>query len=97
MNKKVKAVLAEAERMLDREMNEEKEEVMNNGQTKPGYNEQISTENLFITHYSMSCRLNDWGTFINHLDTVKLRYGVQARRWWRTPAMAARRTTSIWI
>ncbi len=97
LNKKVKAVLAEAERVLDREMNEEKEEVMNNGQTKPGYNEQISTENLFITHYSMSWRLNDWGTFINHLDTVKLRYGVQARRWWRTPAMAARRTTSIWI
>ena len=153
LDKKVKAVLAEAERVLDMEMNEEKEEVMtseemaersadilremdergisdkklrkavaqagteaavkmkeyedkldilgernsysktdpdasfmrmkedamNNGQTKPGYNVQISTENQFITHYSMSWMSNDWGTFINHLDTFKRRYGVQSK------------------
>ena len=153
LDKKVKAVLAEAERVLDREMNEEKEEVMtseemaersadilremdergisdkklrkavaqagteapakmkeyedkldilgernsysktdpdasfmrmkedamNNGQTKPGYNVQISTENQFITHYSMSWRSTDWGTFIHHLDTFKQRYGVQSK------------------
>lgn len=48
---------------------------MNNGQTKPGYNIQISTENQFITHYSTSWRPTDWGTFINHMDTFKERYG----------------------
>lgn len=38
-----------------------KEDAMNNGQTKPGYNVQISTENQFITHYTMSWRPTDWG------------------------------------
>ena len=52
-----------------------KEDAMNNGQTKPGYNIQISTENQFITHYSTSWRPTDWGTFINHMDTFKERYG----------------------
>ena len=52
-----------------------KEDAMNNGQTKPGYNVQISTENQFITHYTMSWRPTDWGTFINHMDTFKKRYG----------------------
>ncbi len=56
-----------------------KEDAMNNGQTKPGYNVQISTENQFITHYSMSWRPTDWGTFIHHLDTFKRRYGVQSK------------------
>ena len=55
-----------------------KEDAMNNGQTKPGYNVQISTENQFITHYSMSWRPTDWGTFIHHLDTFKSRYGRQS-------------------
>jgi len=52
-----------------------KEDAMNNGQTKPGYNIQISTENQFITHYSTSWRPTDWGTFINHMDTFNARYG----------------------
>ncbi len=52
-----------------------KEDAMNNGQTKPGYNIQISTENQFITHYSTSWRANDWGTFINHMDSFEERYG----------------------
>ena len=52
-----------------------KEDAMNNGQTKPGYNVQISTENQFITHYTMSWRPTDWGTFINHMDTFVQRYG----------------------
>ena len=56
-----------------------KEDAMNNGQTKPGYNVQISTENQFITHYSMSWRPADWGTFIPHLDTFKARFGRQSR------------------
>ena len=52
-----------------------KEDAMNNGQTKPGYNVQISTERQFITHYTMSWRPTDWGTFINHMDTFERRYG----------------------
>ena len=52
-----------------------KEDAMNNGQTKPGYNIQISTENQFITHYSTSWRPTDWGTFINHMDSFNERYG----------------------
>ena len=56
-----------------------KEDAMNNGQTKPGYNVQISTENQFITHFSMSWQSNDWGSFIPHLDTFKRRFGRQSR------------------
>ena len=56
-----------------------KEDAMNNGQTKPGYNVQISTENQFITHYSTSWRPGDWGTFIPHLDTFRARFGRQSR------------------
>ena len=55
------------------------EDAMNNGQTKPGYNVQISTENQFITHFSMSWRSNDWGTFIPHLDMFERRFGRQSR------------------
>jgi len=40
-----------------------KEDAMNNGQTKPGYNLQISAENQFIT---------DFALFPNHTDTLKL-------------------------
>jgi len=40
-----------------------KEDAMNNGQTKPGYNLQIGTENQFIT---------DFGLFPNPADTLTL-------------------------
>ena len=40
-----------------------KEDAMNNGQTKPGYNLQISSENQFIT---------DFGLFPNPTDTLTL-------------------------
>ena len=56
-----------------------KEDAMNNGQTKPGYNIQISTENQFITHYSMSWRSTDWGTFIPHMEGFRERYGRQSK------------------
>ena len=56
-----------------------KEDAMRNGQTKPGYNIQISTENQFITHYSTSWRPTDWGTFINHMDTFEERYGRRSK------------------
>ena len=56
-----------------------KEDAMNNGQTKPGYNIQISTENQFITHYSTSWRAADWGTFIDHIESFVERYGRHSR------------------
>ena len=37
-----------------------KEDAMNNGQTKPGYNVQIATENQFITNYGIYWRPTDW-------------------------------------
>lgn len=51
---------------------------MNNGQTKPGYNVQISTENQFITNYGIFWRPNDQGTFIPYITSFSDRYGVQS-------------------
>ena len=47
-----------------------KEDVMNNGQTKPGYNVQISTENQHITNYGIFWNPNDQGTLIPYLDFI---------------------------
>ena len=44
-----------------------KEDAMNNGQTKPGYNVQIATENQFITNYGLYHQANDQGTMIPFL------------------------------
>ena len=52
-----------------------KEDAMNNGQTKPGYNVQIATENQFITNYGIYWRPTDWGTMIPFLDSFRERYG----------------------
>lgn len=55
-----------------------KEDAMNNGQTKPGYNIQISTENQFITNYGIYWRPTDQGTLIPFLTTFSDRYGKQS-------------------
>lgn len=55
-----------------------KEDAMRNGQTKPGYNVQIATENQFITNYGIYWRPTDWGTMIPFLDTFRERYGTQS-------------------
>ena len=55
-----------------------KEDAMNNGQTKPGYNVQIATENQFITNYGIYWRPTDWGTMIPFLDSFRERYGSQS-------------------
>ena len=55
-----------------------KEDAMNNGQTKPGYNIQISTENQFITNYGIFWRPTDQGTLIPFLTSFSDRYGVQS-------------------
>ena len=51
---------------------------MNNGQTKPGYNVQIATENQFITNYDLYWRPTDQGTLIPFLNSFKDRYGRQS-------------------
>jgi len=55
-----------------------KEDAMNNGQTKPGYNVQISTENQFITNYGIFWRPNDQGTMIPYLESFESRFGKQS-------------------
>ena len=55
-----------------------KEDAMNNGQTKPGYNIQIATENQFITNYDIFWRPTDQGTLIPFLTSFSDRYGMQS-------------------
>ena len=55
-----------------------KEEAMNNGRTKPGYNVQIATENQFITNYSVCSKPTDWGTLILFLESFLSMYGKQS-------------------
>ena len=55
-----------------------KEDAMNNGQTKPGYNIQIATHNQFITNYGIYSRPADQGTLIPFLESFQTRYGRQS-------------------
>ena len=57
-----------------------KEDAMNNGQTKPGYNVQIATENQYITNYGIYWMPNDQGTFIPFMTTFSERYGSQSAK-----------------
>ena len=55
-----------------------KEDAMNNGQTKPGYNIQISTENQYITNYGIFWRPTDQATLIPYLESFETRFGQQS-------------------
>lgn len=55
-----------------------KEDAMNNGQLKPGYNVQISTENQFITNYGIYQQATDTGTLIDFLKSFESRYSIQS-------------------
>ena len=52
-----------------------KEDAMKNGQLKPAYNLQISTENQFITHFGVFQKAGDTTTLIPHLESFKENYG----------------------
>jgi len=52
-----------------------KEDHMKNGQLKPAYNLQVSTENNFITNYSLHQRPGDTATFIDHMQSYSEKYG----------------------
>ena len=51
-----------------------KEDAMNNGQTKPGYNLQISAENQFITDFALYPNPTDTLTMIPFLNSFMKRY-----------------------
>jgi len=57
-----------------------KEDHMKNGQLKPAYNPQISTENQYITHFSIHQKPNDTTTLSVHLDGFKQKYNKQSKQ-----------------
>lgn len=48
-----------------------KEDVMMNGQLKPGYNVQLGTENQFVVGFSIHQKANDLNALIPHLNQVQ--------------------------
>ena len=56
-----------------------KEDHMKNGQLKPAYNPQISTENQFITHVSIHQTTNDTNTLQTHLEGFEQSYNKQSK------------------
>lgn len=56
-----------------------KEDHMRNGQLKPAYNPQISTENQFITHVSIHQTPNDTTTLETHLNGFEQAYQKQSK------------------
>src|SRR5690606_12698906 len=55
-----------------------KDDHMQNGQLKPAYNTQISTEEQFITHYSIHQSAGDTTTLKDHLEGFEENYGSQS-------------------
>jgi transposase len=51
-----------------------KEDHMLNGQLKPGYNFQISTQDQFILNYSLHQTTNDYQTLSSHIDGYEALY-----------------------
>lgn len=56
-----------------------KDDHMQNGQLKPAYNVQISTENQFITHYSIHQTAVDTTTLKEHLESFEDHYHTQSK------------------
>lgn len=56
-----------------------KEDYMKNGQLKPGYNAQISTNNQFVVNYSLHPNPTDTKTLIPHLEQYKKLYNTLPR------------------
>ena len=55
-----------------------KEDAMNNGQTKPGYNLQIATENQFLVDFGLFPNPGDTLTMPLFLTSFQRRYGRMA-------------------
>ncbi len=56
-----------------------KEDYMGNGQLKPGYNIQISTENQYITNYGIYQKPGDTTTLIDYLESFDRKYHRQSK------------------
>ena len=56
-----------------------KEDHMGNGQLKPAYNVQISTENQFITNFGIYQDPGDLTTFNHYLDSFEQKYDCQSK------------------
>lgn len=54
-----------------------KEDHMQNGQLKPGYNWQICTNNQFILHYTLHQTATDTTTLIPHLESLEQSLGTK--------------------
>lgn len=52
-----------------------KEDHMQNGQLKPGYNVQVSTQDQFVLHYTLHQDTNDIHTLKPHVDSFEHLYG----------------------
>lgn len=57
-----------------------KEDHMKNGQLKPAYNLQLSTENNFITNYTIHQNPGDTTTYQHHLNSFYEKYGFYPER-----------------
>jgi gas vesicle protein len=57
-----------------------KDDHMKNGQLKPAYNTQISTENQFVTNFSVHQRPGDTATLIAHLEQFNDFFGKQSEQ-----------------
>lgn len=57
-----------------------KEDHMGNGQLKPAYNIQISTENQLVTNFSMHRRPGDTATLISHLEQFEQAHSKQSHK-----------------
>lgn len=56
-----------------------KDDHLKKGQLKPGYNVQISTENQFVTHYSLHQTAGDTTTLQAHLQGFQQHYQTQSK------------------
>lgn len=56
-----------------------KEDHMGNGQLKPAYNVQISTENQFITNFGIYQNPGDTSTFNDYMDSFEEKYDRQSQ------------------
>jgi transposase len=55
-----------------------KEDHMGNGQLKPAYNTQISTENQFVTNFGVFQNPGDTSTFTDYVDSFEEKYDRQS-------------------
>ena len=52
-----------------------KEDHLRNGQLKPGYNWQVSTQNQYILGFTLHQTTNDLGTLIGHMESIRNNLG----------------------